>query len=413
MSKAASAEIPVTVRLGQGVEPPYLEAHRLGEVRATAERTFDPDEYAGRVSRTRSEMESRGLDGILVFRPSSVEWLCGYYSVEPLPQPLLVTADYAGLYVPDPELGRGIASTEGVELLHMSPTEDALAVIAADVIARVAGGERIGLEPRATTTPPRMADLLREGGLEPHDSEFMVETLRMVLSAAELRCVERAAEISTGALSSALEAAGREGATDSEVAAAIAAALYGPATSPAPWGPIVASGWRGGVAHSTWEAVPLARGKTTFLEYSGSHHRYVAPVMRTISLGEPDANARRLEKLAQTMIGTILETLRPGITADEVARGVENAIGELPPTDAFHYNFGYPAGLAHPPHWMDGAPSYLVKGNPLVIEAGMAFHCPASFRSFGEQGLGLSHTVVVEERGARAVTGGELAIQVL
>jgi Xaa-Pro dipeptidase len=36
----------------------------------------------------------------------------------------------------------------------------------------------------------------------------------------------------------------------------------------------------------------------------------------------------------------------------------------------------------------------------------MAFHIPASFRDFGESGVGLSYTILVTEKGGRPLTPG-------
>jgi Xaa-Pro dipeptidase len=55
---------------------------------------------------------------------------------------------------------------------------------------------------------------------------------------------------------------------------------------------------------------------------------------------------------------------------------------------------------------MDGAPFYITPDNHEPLEAGMVFHIPASFRSFGRTGVGLSQTFVVEHNATRVLTHG-------
>jgi Xaa-Pro dipeptidase len=85
-------------------------------------------------------------------------------------------------------------------------------------------------------------------------------------------------------------------------------------------------------------------------------------------------------------------------------------MGTLEDEIIFHYNFGYPVGVAHPPTWMDGAPFYITTGNHSPLEEGMVFHVPASFRAFGTAGVGLSHTFVVEKDGTRVLTHGKAEV---
>jgi Xaa-Pro dipeptidase len=224
------------------------------------------------------------------------------------------------------------------------------------------------------------------------------------LSAAEIGCVEQAARCTQAGLDAAIAEAVRPQATDSSVAAVIAAALTREANAPSAWGPVVATGQRAGIAHSSWMHRPL--GAATLLEFAGAHHRYHAPVMRTLSRGQPKPEVLRLADLAKTALATVLDTAHAGVPAAHVARRAAQALGRLPDDVVFHQVFGYPVGLAHPPHWMDGAPFYITLDNHEPLDAGMVFHVPASFRSFGRAGVGLSQTFVVEHDSTRVLSHG-------
>jgi Xaa-Pro dipeptidase len=393
--------------LGETQAPPWLTDELVTPVEEAEEFPFPEAEYERRLASVRERMAQRDLAAILVFRPSSIEYLCGYHTAETAPQPLLVTETGTYLYILDLEVGRAVTSSRAQQILYCgyADTGTRYRLIAEHVAEVVPRGSRVGLEPQHTSTPPWMIELVGECGLEAVDGGYLVETLKLVLSPAELAYVEEAAVATQRGVEAGVTAAGRPGATDSSVAAAITSALYDQADSPSAWGPVVVSGRRSGIPHSSWKSQPLAEGPA-FMEFAGARHRYHAPVMRTVVRGTPSPTAERLAGLATTTLAAVLEEAKPGVTCSEVAERALQAIGPLRDNEVFHYMFGYPVGLAHPPHWMDSAPFYIARDNHVPLRTGMVFHVPASFRSFGEMGVGLSQTFVVEEGGARALTHG-------
>ena len=399
---------PDVTRLGSAPAPGWLTERSAERVTAAEGPAFEAGEYAARLRRLREDMSRLAMDAMLVFRPSSVEYLCGFHTAETAPQPLLVTPSDTHLYIPDLEVGRALASSLAGNL-HYCGYADALRGLEL-FLEHAAGllppGARVGVETGHPSTPPRALDLLRAHGLEPADPDHLVERARLVLSAAELRRMEEAADVTGRGVEAGVEAARTAGVTDSSVAAAIAAALYETADSPSAWGPVVVSGRRSGIPHSSWRGDPLTGGPT-FMEFAGTRARYHAPVMRTVVREGPlSAEDRRLADLARTAVAAVLETAAEGVTAAHVATSAEKALGRLPDDVMFHHLFGYPVGLAHKPHWMDGAPFYLTPDNHEPLVSGMAFHIPGSFRSFGHAGIGLSQTFVVEPHGTRVLTHG-------
>lgn len=393
--------------LGDTPRPAWLSPGNIQAMERAESLPFPAEEYAARIRRLREQMTKHSIAAMIVFRPSSVEYLCGYHSAETIPQPLVVTSSELFLYVPDLELGRAAASSCASTVLYYGYADASrnLTLIAEHILHLLPSGARVAIEHDQATTPPRIVEMLGGMGATVVDGGHAVERLRLVLSPAEIACVEKAASVTELGVDAAVEAAQQPGATDSSVAGAIGAALYASANSPSAWGPVVATGLRGGVAHSSWKRSPLGPS-ATLLEFAGAHHRYHAPVMRTVCRGRPPADVLRLAELSRTALETVLETARPGVACADVARQAEEAIGTLDDDVIFHHIFGYPVGLAHPPHWMDGAPFHITANNTEPLREGMVFHVPASFRCPGVLGVGLSQTFVIEEAGARVLTHG-------
>lgn len=395
------------IGLQTGAPPEWLDTDSARAVQHAETPPFEEAEYMSRLDHVRQRMQNAGIDALMVFRPSSIEYLCGFHTAETAPQPLLVTDSETFLYVPDLEVGRALASSRADTILYCGYS-DALTGLeqfidhAAQVVQR---GARVGIELGHASTPPQALRIWEQQDVKLLDSNHLVERVRLVLSPTEVHCVEEAARVTDAGVRAAVAAAEDSQATDSSLAGTIAAALYERADSMSAWGPLVVTGRRSGIPHASWDGSPLAPGPT-FMEFSGTHHRYHAPVMRTLVRGATERTDPRLTELAQTAVEAVLENARPGVLGSEVAARAAAALGPIPTDIMFHRLFGYPVGLAHKPHWMDGAPFYLADGNHEPLQEGMVFHIPAAFRAFGRQGVGLSQTFIVEGAGSRTITHG-------
>ena len=398
---------PNVAGLGESHALRWLAPEATKSVMEAEELPFSEAEYEERLGRVRRQMAQLALDAMIVFRPSSIEYLCGYHTAETAPQPLLVTESDTYLYVPDLEVGRALASSRAGNILYCGYADAlrSLELFLDHAVTLLPRGARVGVEVGHTSTPPQAVQILQDKHVEVVHPDHLVERVRLVLAPVEIRCVEEAAVSTQAGVEAAVAEARKPDATDSSVAAAIAASLYAHANSPSAWGPVVATGERAGIPHSSWVNRPLSDG-TTFVEFAGAHHRYHAPIMRTLTRGQPSADDRRLADLSKAALAAVLDNAKAGVPCSQVATRAAEAIGRLPDDVVFHQLFGYPVGLAHKPHWMDGAPFYITPDNHEPLHEGMVFHVPGSFRSFGRSGVGLSQTFVVEQERSRVLTHG-------
>jgi Xaa-Pro dipeptidase len=186
---------PVLLRLGGGMRPTWLSAEAAVAAREVDDRPFPDAEYAARLGRVRHAMSEAALDAMVVFRPSSIEYLCGYHTAEKAPQPLLLTASETVLYIPDLEVGRALASARVDQVLY-SQYADALRDLESFVdhaTGQLPRHARVGVELSHASTPPQAVELLRRKRVELVHTDHLVERVRLVLSPQEIRCVEQAA----------------------------------------------------------------------------------------------------------------------------------------------------------------------------------------------------------------------------
>jgi Xaa-Pro dipeptidase len=291
--------------------------------------------------------------------------------------------------------------------------DDPIEAVTAQVEALGLSKARIGLESRAGITPASYARFVAVLGAGRLEEPFgIVEAARLVKSPAELSYMRQAAALTDKATLAAYDAL-RPGVRDAEIAAVIMDVFYRGGSDTVCWGPIVASGYRAGSAHSSFNGRTIQAGETVFLELTAEVRKYTAPLMRTAILGRPSAEQARVADAGARAVDTILATARPGIPAADVALAAGEVLAPILDSVVFHHNFGYPVGIGYPGTWIEALGFFLRVDNPRPLRAGMVFHLPMSLRKFGEWGINQSHTMLITERGAEPLTTTPARLQIL
>ena len=170
-----------------------------------------------------------------------------------------------------------------------------------------------------------------------------------------------------------------EGRTDNEVAAEAYLAMIRAGSEYMCYAPIVTTGKRSGIPHSTHRRVRIDRGDPVFIELGACCNRYSAPLMRTAVAGVCPDPIRRLADAARSSVEALIENIAPGAIAHDVARKAATALRGIPESVIWHGYYGYSIGLGFPPEWNDG-PALIRENSDLVLQAGMVFHCSTSLR---------------------------------
>lgn len=379
------------------------------------EPAFAIEEYERRLRAVRRGMAERDLDGLLVFSPHNVYYLSGMDSENLFDfQCLIVPRDGTPvLVILDFEEARAENSVGLGTVVSYHAFDDPIRAVVTEVGRLGLAGGRLGLERRAGITTDQWLQFGEElGGSALEDPFGIVESCRIVKSPDELAYMRRAAALTDAAVVAAYDAI-RPGIRDAEVAAVIMESFYRGGSDTVCWGPIVASGYRSGSAHSTFNGRTILAGETVFLELTAEVRRYTAPLMRTAILGRPSAQIERIARAGAAAVETILATARPGVTAAEVAQAAGAVLEPVLPEVVFHHNFGYPVGIGYPGTWIEALGFFLRVDNPRPLAAGMVFHLPMSLRRYGEFAVNQSHTMLVTETGAQALTHTTAHLEVL
>lgn len=366
---------------------------------------FTAEEYADRHRRVRGEMAARGVDCLLVTHPGNICWLTGYQTFGEAAQFLLLPAEGDPVFVL--RLLESLLvgyTTHGVDRVAYPDEADPLAVVADTIRERGLVTEVLGVDLTTGTLPPRahqrLVEVLRP--LELRSDDGAVEACRAVKSPAEIELCRRAAEITAIGMQAAVDATVR-GATENTVAAAAASAMTIAGSEWFANDPIVTSGFRSGIPHTTYARRAFEPGDAVLIEIGANVHRYFGPLMRSVTIGAPDPEVVRMHEACRAALEAAMGAMKPGVTSGEAHAACQEVIDAHGYHERFKKRLGYAIGLGFRT-WSEGRFFDLKEGDERVLEAGMVFHMPPALRIPNRVGVGLSETVVVTEDGCEALT---------
>jgi Xaa-Pro aminopeptidase len=348
---------------------------------------FDREEYADRLARVLARMEDAELDALVVAEPANIAYLTGYDAwswytpqavlvARSLPEPMWVGRDqdvacaHWATYLSD-------ASIIGYPDEYITDTSRH----GMDFVARVLRehgleAARIGVEEDAIPFTPRAAQSLRAGlpNATIQNADLLVNWARTTKSDAEVDVMRQAAELALAGMSrAAAEIA--PGARECDAAAAIYASLV--AGSPdfagsAPMRPTMPAGPRTDTPHLSWTDAVYEPGSPVNVELGGSRHNYHVGLSRTLYLGTPPGDLRRLADATHEAFQAMLPEIRPGRTCHEVQATFQREISrhgyEKRSRCGYSIGIGFPSAA-----WIERTAS-LMEGDQTVLEPNMTFH---------------------------------------
>lgn len=370
---------------------------------------FSAAEYRRRFDNAQREVSALHLDALLSTSLGNICYLTGFQTIASYGFAL-----YAALVQPDRDCALISSDFEShnatidswVADVHAYPVmADPIDAIVDLLRSRGLDHARVGIETGYGAQTIAHADRLRRRLPDVNwiDASGTIEALRAIKSNAELEVMREAARISSAGMVAAIGACSIA-ATDNDVAAAAANAVFREGGEHFSIVPIVTSGRRSGIPHTSFRRNRLEPGDPVFIEVCASFQRYAAPVLRTVSIGEPSAAVRRAFDACLASVDTLLHEVRAGVAARDVAARAGTAMRAIEPSLVWHGYFGGSTGLSFSPSYSDGGSAEISEQSSTILEAGMTFHASTSLRSLGEFGVTVSETIAVTESGCEVLT---------
>ncbi|MFF1611263.1 M24 family metallopeptidase [Amycolatopsis sp. NPDC058278] len=358
-----------------------------------------PDAAAlrARLDRARAAAAAAGTDALLIAPGSDLRYLLGQAggSFERLTT-LVVPADGTpALVVPKLEApGYADVPTDdlGVELLTWVDGDDPYKLVA----------DRLGKPGRVAVsdfTPALHVLALRAalGEAEQTLAGPVVRELRMRKDAAEIASL-REAGAAIDRVHARVHEWLRPGRTEAEVGADIAAAIVEEGHVQADF-VIVGSGPNGASPHHDVSDRVIEKGDVVVVDIGGPLPAgYNSDSTRTYAVGEPrDADVAETYAVLQRAQAAAVAAVEPGVTAEQVDAAARDVIAEAGFGEYFIHRTGHGIGLdVH-------EEPYIIAGNALPLEPGMAFSVEPGIYQPGRWGARIEDIVIVTGDGAESV----------
>ena len=385
-----------------------LYAKRLADATGASELAFSRVEYDQRVAAVRRAMAEVELDLLLVTDKSDLNYLTGYdtlgvdiYSCLILPldaEPILHTMTV--------EIPAASATTWLDDLVFLdwflpANTGEHLAGLLAD---RGLAKGRVGTQPGRLGLRPDVFGHLQAGlaNATVVDATDLVGRLRLIKSPAEVECLRTAARFTAAGIDASIAVIAL-GVSDNDICRAGFNAMLAAGSDFLSIQPIVTTGRRTDGGHQTHRRNQVEAGDAVFMEYGGCFKRYTAPLMRCAVLGSADDQMRRIEKAVKATTQVLIDNIRPGRSAHDVALEAKRAHRDVDDLCWHSGAYGYTIGVGYPPTWADTI-GFIAPGVQEELQPCMAFHLPSALRVPGRYGVSLSESVLVTNNGCELLT---------
>lgn len=353
--------------------------------------------FTARLARTRDATRVAGLDALLITPSPDLRYLLGVAgaSHERLTCLVLPADGDPVLVVPAlerPGLDGTPALELGVEIAEWTDEQDPYALVTAVLRRSGSPVTRAGV---GDAMPAAHVLALRDAlpACQQKLASTVLAQLRMRKDSAEIAALTVAGE-AIDRVHARMGEWLRVGRTEAQVGADVAAAIVEEGHTSAAF-VIVGSGPNGASPHHDVSARVLAPGDVVVVDIGGpTPEGYFSDCTRTYSLGEPaDTDADAGYAVLQAAQDAAVGAVAPGITAEQVDAAARVPITSAGFGERFIHRTGHGIGLdVH-------EQPYIVAGNDLVLEAGMAFSIEPGIYFRGRWGARIEDIVVVTESG--------------
>ena len=349
---------------------------------------FPDFDYAARLDRARMLMTERGIDVLMLSVGADLPYFSGYEAMplERLTMLVVPRDGSATMVVPRLEAPRVQLRGDAFVVRAWDETEDPIEIAANLVGTRstAALGDPtwsvflLGLQQRlAHTSFVSATGLTRE--------------LRMRKEPEEVRWLRAAAE-ATDRVVARLDGQRFSGRTERELSRLVADMTLEEGHDLASFG-IVASGPNAASPHHEAGDRVIGVGETIVVDFGGRLRGYCSDTTRTFHTGTPSGPVADAFSVLEAAQAAARSAVAPGVSAEDVDRAARSVIADAGYGDRFIHRTGHGIGLEVHEH------PYVVEGNRLPLEPGMAFSIEPGIYEPGSFGMRIEDIVVCGDAG--------------
>ncbi|WP_329455002.1 aminopeptidase P family protein [Streptomyces sp. NBC_01497] len=365
---------------------------------------FTADDYRARLARAAASAAGAGLAGLLVAPGPDLTYLTGYRPTADTERMTLLVVPVDGeprLVVPALEAADADSAPGAPALTQMPWTdaEDPYALTASRLDAEGAFGISDNAWSLHLLALQRALPETSYRGLSD-----ALPMLRAVKDEQELTRVAAAGAAADAAYEEILRVrfAGRR---ESQIAADLAALLLAHGHTQVDF-TVVGSGPNGANPHHEAGERVIGPGDMVVLDFGGLKHGYGSDTTRTVHVGEPTAEERRVHDTVRAAQEAGFQAVKPGAACQDVDRAARAVIEDAGYGPYFIHRTGHGIGVT------THEPPYMIEGEERPVVAGMCFSIEPGIYLPGRFGVRIEDIVTATATGGRRFnnTSHEMAV---
>lgn len=366
-----------------------------------------------RLERVTAALKQAQLAGLVLMPDANLRYLSGlnFHHGKRLTLALLPAHGATPCFViPALELGQAEA-TALIPLRFFAWSDadgpaDALADAVAAAFPDGLGGRALAVEHTSMRVMELRALEAALPKLQTVDATPLLAALRMVKDAQELAAMEQAVRIVEVALQRTVEQI-RVGLTERELSQICRDEIVAAGGDSESFDNIIASGPNAANPHHQNTDRAFQAGDLIIIDCGARYGDYLSDITRTVALGEPAEEARRIYELVQAANEAGRRASRPEATGEQIDAATREVIAKGGYGQYFIHRTGHGLGLeAHElPNIVAGSNEPLEPGTTFTVEPGI--YVP------GLTGVRIEDDMVITEEGARSLTSFERELIVL
>jgi Xaa-Pro aminopeptidase len=351
-------------------------------------------ESSRRLSALRGRLAARSLDGLVVTTPANIRYLSGFSGSLGY---LLVGLEVAEI-LGDSRYWLQMEEEAPAFALARSGGSVGLWALVSERI-KSHGLARVGFESQHLTVD--MHSRLRTSlptGIALEATSGLVEDLRMRKTEGEVAQLRQVAEIA-GRAYDRIRASLRPGLRERDVAFLLEQTYRELGADGASFETIVAAGERGALPHGRASDRLLERGDMVVIDFGAQAGGYNSDTTRTVVLGEPSPEQRRVIEAVREAQTVSLAMMQPGVPADRIDRKAREVATSLAgAANAFGHGLGHGIGL------MVHERPFLSPSDQTPLQTGMVITNEPGVYVPGWGGARLEDMVLITDHGPEVIS---------
>ena len=368
------------------------------------------DASLGHVARLRSFMDERGYDAVIVRANANLRWLTGAERTFDFDtaHSAFITADDLWFHT-DSRYFNTFRERLGADTpWQLDERLESHSEWAAKLV-RATGAKRVAIEDSVTVSfLDDLEHACADGGAVPDLPRMHgdIEALRMVKDAEEIALLERAQEITDAAFAHICGFI-RVGMTEKELALELERFMFDNGADGLSFGTIMATGANGANPHARPGDTRVAEGDMIVIDFGALYREYHADMTRTVCVGEPGEEQRRVYDIVKLAHETCAAAIKPGVIGKDIHQMAVDIITQAGYGECFGHGLGHGVGLEihEKPNLNRLYDQPLPEGSVVTDEPGI--YLPGRF------GVRLEDTGVVEATGYRPFAHSPHELQIV